>query len=520
MATVKVQAKRPGGGISNFNEEGYPIVDEKITVTMMGMRHPIQGEWENMDFFKTMEEMTNIAFEFDNPASDVFEERKTLAITGDTYPEVFFGANLSTDQQVEWGSEGYLIPLNDLIEKYAPNIQKMFEEIPETKAAVTAPDGNIYSIPQINASPIAYLSGGYWNGAWLEALGVTSDQLPTTRDEFTDLLRRFRDEDPNGNGQADEIPLMLTVQTTVGGDIPDQYILPTFGVNATMQYVDSDGTVKFGVQQDAYKDYMTYMNMLYEEKLLDNNYVTGDSVTTTAQSMANNVGIVLTAIPQNSYPVSAEEAVNYPMMQALSGDETNGEPVYAYGNNNGIVTGAFAITDKCENPEAMIRWVDYLYSEEGSIFIHYGEEGDLWEYTDEGLRQYIDHEGMSTEEYRGTITPDVGTVTPKWVREETEGSWDDPFQPTRIANTEEYLLPYAVQTFPQTFFSAEDTERRTEIITDLSKYVEEMIAGFITGTHDIEGEWDEFQQTLLDMNIEELTQIYQESYDTWAAANE
>ena len=89
----------------DVNPEGYPIVDEKITVSMMGMHHPIQGEWADLKFFKTMEEMTNIAFTFDTPSQDVFEEKKSLAIAGESYPEVFFAANLNTTQQVQWGMD-------------------------------------------------------------------------------------------------------------------------------------------------------------------------------------------------------------------------------------------------------------------------------------------------------------------------------------------------------------------------------------------------------------------------------
>lgn len=505
--------------IENFNSDGYPIVNESITVSMMGQRNPIQGDWDTLEFFEYMEGMTGISFTFDTPASDVFEEKKSLAIASESYPEVFFGANLTTSQQVDWGmNEGILIPLNDLIEKYAPNVQAMFDALPGLEASVTAPDGNIYALPQVNEAPIAYMSTGYYNGAWLQALGISQDDLPTTLDEFYDLLVRFRDEDPNGNGQADEIPLILTGSTTVG-DIPESYILPAFGINSTKQYVE-DGVVKYGAQQDNYKEYLKFLNKMYTEKLLDNSYITNDSVIANAAAKANTVGLIQTAIPQNSYDVTPEGAVDYYVLGALSSDYTNGEQRYAY-KGSYLQQGTFAITDKCENPEAMMRWVNYLYSEEGSIRIHYGPEGDLWQYTSSGLREYNEKEGMSTEEYRGGIlTPDCGTACPKWVRAETEGSWEDPFQPTRIAYTDEYVAPYAVQAFPSTYFEAEDVDRVSAINTDLDKYVEEMVAGFVVGNIDIDEKWDEFQETLVQMNVDELVEIYQTSYDIWENANQ
>lgn len=167
-----------------------------------------------------------------------------------------------------------------------------------------------------------------------------------------------------------------------------------------------------------------------------------------------------------------------------------------------------------------MRWVDYLYSEEGSLYIHYGDEGDFWEFADSGLRKHIEHEGMANEEYRGgKITPDCGTPCPKWVRPETEGSWEDPFQAIRIATTDEQIVPYMKEVFPQTYFSASDADRITVIKTDLDKYMKETVAGFVVGNLDIDAQWDEFQATLKQMNVEELISMYQTSYDNWAAAN-
>ena len=94
-----------------INLEGYePVVEDPITVTMMGQKAAIHGDWDTLEFFEIMEEMTNISFEFDTPASEVLEEKKNLALNGGTSPEVMFGTNLSRDQQVKYGSQGILLP--------------------------------------------------------------------------------------------------------------------------------------------------------------------------------------------------------------------------------------------------------------------------------------------------------------------------------------------------------------------------------------------------------------------------
>ena len=79
-------------------------------------------------------------------------------------------------------------------------------------------------------------------------------------------------------------------------------------------------------------------------------------------------------------------------------------------------------------------------------------------------------------------------------------------------------IPYGEVAFPSTFFLPDQQNRIDVIEADLNKYMEEMEAAFFTGTKDIESEYEEFIATLKKMNVEELIEIYQESYDSWADA--
>ena len=504
----------------NFNETGFPIVNEKISVSMMGSKAAIQGAWDTLKFFVEMENKTNISFTFDTPASEVFEEKKNLALAGGNYPDVFFGAGLTNAQQIKYGmDEKILIPLDDLIENYGPNIKKMFEEHPEVKQSITAPDGHIYALPNFNEGSLAKTPTWWYNGEWLEELGISADELPTTTEEFYELLKRFKTEDPNGNGETDEIPFTFITNSNLDYLDPNLYILPAFGVNSPRIYVEG-GTVKYGALEANYKEYLKYMNRLFSEELIDPEWATQDDSARIGKAKANTVGIAAQALPQNLYDVTdAEEAKAYPMAPALSSEFTDGEQRYLL-YSQGITPGAFAITEKCEYPEAMIRWADYLYGEEGSFFIHYGEEGELWKFAEDGRYEYITPDnGMTVEEYRGgIITPDCGTTTPKWVRPSTVSDWVDPFQGVRIGQVDTLAIPYGEVAFPSTFFLPDQQNRIDVIEADLNKYMEEMEAAFFTGTKDIESEYEEFIATLKKMNVEELIEIYQESYDSWADA--
>ncbi|MFD0716020.1 extracellular solute-binding protein [Paenibacillus sp. GCM10027626] len=498
---------------SNVNTEGEMASSEPITMKMMGYKHPIHGPWEEMIFFKEMEKRTNIKFVFDTPPSEGYEEKKNLAFASGEVPDVFFGANLTPGEEIKYGSQGVLLPLEDLIEEHAPNIKAMFEEMPDVKQSVTTPDGHIYALPHVNKASIAVAPTTWVNGDWLNNLNIT--ELPTTVEGLYELLKNFKDNDANKNGQADEIPLGTNNKMKDFHSV----ILPAFGVWGREVYVDDDGKVHYGAMTDGYKAYLQFMNRLWKEKLVDPASYTDTFTEMSAKGKENKVGMFVHAAPFLGFKVDKpEDNLKYPVLPALSSDinPTNTAAISA-----GIVRGVFAITSQNPDPVRTIQWVDYLYSKEGSIFVHYGPEGDLWEYADKekGLRKYIEPaNGMNTEEYRGTLTPDVGTPLPKWVRPEVERGWDDVGHEHRFKETEEKIMPHARLPFPLIYFTAEEQDQIDVISTDLKTYLDSMEAKFITGQESFD-KWDNFINTLKKMNIEQYVEINQAAYDRWKAAN-
>src|SRR5690625_7653802 len=97
----------------------------------------------------------------------------------------------------------------------------------------------------------SWASGPMWyNGQWLDALD--GEEVPKTTDELYDLLIRFRDEDPNGNGKSDEIPLI---------DIQDNntapWLIGAFGMKER-GIEEFDGKVRYSPVTDNFKEYLTY----------------------------------------------------------------------------------------------------------------------------------------------------------------------------------------------------------------------------------------------------------------------
>lgn len=186
---------------------------------------------------------------------------------------------------------------------------------------------------------------------------------------------------------------------------------------------------------------------------------------------------------------------------------------------NKVIRGTFAMTVNNPNPEAMIRWVDYLFSEQGGTESRYGYENVHWEWVNDEHTSFrkIIPDGMNGEEYRGgQITPDCGTSIPNIasvIFQALEYNENPPYT-SRLVEQSESLSPYLKAPFPQTYYSAKQNEDIAALSTDLNTYVSQMRARFITGEEPLtENSWNTYVDTLKRMNVERYIEIYQEIYD-------
>lgn len=481
-------------------KEGFPIVDEKITLSMFGPNVGV-AKWEDMKFFKEMEKKTNIAFKFNTPPNESFETQKNLLFASNELPDVFYGAALTNSDVTKYSEQGLLVPLEDLIDEYAPNIKAMLEQYPDIKKTITALDGHIYTLPSVDRTLPWNIHPMWYNGDFLEALDVK--ELPTTTDELYELLKRIKTEDPNGNGKQDEIPLIAAEMWDIR-----QWFMGFFGLNELAQGV-YDGKVKYGAIQPEFKEYLEYMNKLWEEGLLDHESFSQTGEQKGAKGKNNQVGLFANWSP-GSFK-GTEEGTKHPMMQPVAGPNVD-KPVIPISPGQSI--NQFAISNVNKYPEATMRWIDYSYSPEGAAFLHGLDEGDVWEYTDEDKTKRKMKEGA--EEIRGKMTPAYGIPVPMWTHEEYVQSLAGEYDQFRDKETEEKILKYGQVALPQLFLTAEELDQIAGINADIVAYVEQMEAKFITGAEPISN-WDKYVKTAKDIGIDKIVEVYQTAYDRYEA---
>lgn len=491
--------------LANFNETGYPIVDEPITLELMARRSPIQPVWDEMGYFQEMEKLTNIKFKFRTAAGEDYTQAKQLALASMDLPDLFFGGELTPNDEADFGAQGILIPLEDLIEEHAPNFKKLLEENPEIRASITAPDGHIYALPGIDQNTTSKTPIMWLNGKWLEALGADK---PETMDEFYELLKAFKEQNP---GNIEEV---IPLTAANAGELR-LGLLANFGlVQQDGIYVDDNGKVQLAWNQPEFKEYLTFMNRLYSEQLLDNQMFSH----TWEQFIAKGkqVGVLST------WPIvmvgfhDPSEAMNYPVLAPMT-SKTNPNKLAV--EMSEIRRGRAAITSKNPHPEATMRWIDHAYSEEGTILARLGIEGKTYSWNEEGQWILLADEGLSTTQTNAKHAPGVGTNVPMVLTSDffaKEGG-----NPTILAIYEwisEELIPYAKLPFPLVYYTEDEIDVINQFKMDIDTYFQQMEAKFITGAESIEKGWDRYVKTLQSIGLDDYLEAYQSAYDRWAAA--
>lgn len=500
--------------LDNLNESGMPIVKEPIELDIFARQALVSNDnWNDVLVFNTYRDLTNIDVNFKMVPDNVITEKLNLTLGGGDLPDAFHSIFLSNSDMMKYGKQGVFLPLNDLIDEYAPNFKKILEENPVIEKQITFPDGNIYGFPKITDPEFfSYRTKEkpWINEKWLEALDM---DMPETTEDFYQYLLAVKDGDPNGNGKADEVPY--------GGREIDplfNYLSGAFGIktkgtsNANIDLDPETNELRFYPISDSYKDLLIYLNKLYSEGLIAKNIFSITDEQYRANTAEGMYGSTVFFNPEIS--VGGEKVKELTSMPMLEGP--NGDKQFVTLSPEADNKSAFIITNENENPAATVRWIDYFYGEEGMKLFFLGVEGETYEINDDGEAVYMDHivnssEGktMAQEQskyltYQGGGFPSV--TTEKYFQGTAESS-------EKAIEAAEKLRPDVIEDpWPPFIYKEEEMDKLTTFGSDIDKYVLEMRDKFIAGETSFD-EWDHYVQTLEKMNLDEYLEIKQAALD-------
>ena len=406
------------------------------------------------------------------------------------------------------GRDGGMIPLNDLIKEHAPNIQKVLDEDARFRQTAYSLDGNIYQIPKNQELKAAEF---WWiRQDWLDKLNL---KAPTTVDELHDVLYAFRNEDPNGNGLKDEIPLF----DRAGWKQPDEYL---YLWDTSLEFYPRDGKMKYEPLEENFKTGVSNMIKWYQEGLIDPEIFTRGASSRDTLLGGDLGGCTHDWVSTANYNSTLQETIPGFQMAAIAPPaDQNGVVKERVSRYPGVGWG---ISSQCKDPVTVIKFMDYFFTEEGSDLMNWGIEGDTFTRDADGSKHFTDTVLQSELTPIGYLRS-IGAQYRIGMCQDGDYEYatmkEDGIEANKLYNGhdewfDDSLPPYLDGKMALKYTSDDETEYKN-IMASIKPYVDEKFQSWILGVNDFDSEYDTFIKELKARGIDRALEINQKAYDTF-----
>lgn len=507
-----------------------PIVEEPVTMTAFVSYTRTILDFETNEMTRWMEEQTNIHWEWNavNSSEDAKAKFTLLLNSGSELPDMMMGMQISNDEKHLYGSQGLFIPLNDLVAEHGFYINDVLKAAPNFLKESAGPDGNVYVLTAYEECYHCGVAQKMWiNQVWLDKLGLA---VPTTTEELRTVLRAFKTQDPNGNGVADELAL--------SGFANSWHTRPwPFLLNAFLYTDDGnmlnvqDGAVVAAFVQPEWREGMRYVHSLFAEGLIDEEMFVRDRS-------------ALAPLVEGDPPrVGAGTVGHRGMLGAWRGGYSGGSGDFRVvpplrGPDGHVSAGYFppgpktgdsaAITKDADNPAAVYKWIDFMYSREASVRNWWGVFGVDWRWAEPGEIGINGKPAVHTN-----LGADAVFLEPQqtqaWIHSSPffmpadlfGGSSGDPeefnYEGFLIDSSHVYYDHLPDVWVPRMALDVEDAKIVSEIRPVVNSFVYESAAKFVTGRLDIndDNDWNGYLAELDKIGLPRYLEIMNAAYENY-----
>lgn len=424
---------------------------------------------------------------------ETWAEKYNIMVTSGDIPDLSVTTGPGTANFNDWVNQGIYLDLLDLYYENCPNIQKYLDD--RIIQAHKMDGGKLYGIPKPQFTETVYVI----RKDWLDNLNLP---VPSTLDELYRALKAFKEQDPERNGEHDTYGLCSedTLNTI-------SFIFSAFGCGVTPNTAenwifDENGRLTSALLAPGMKDSIVFINKLYREGILDQEWMLTKSQAYTDKLATRKVGIMPAGIQNLSY-IEKKMRESIPDSELVPIDEIKGpNGQYMPQMQKGFYMVS-SVSKKAENPEKILEFLDFLMSEEGDMMVRYGIEGITYTKTDDGklirndeaVKRYALEAGHS---FRQIMQPTTINVLPE----------NDPkaAQLVEIAKKMSNGPFYPVPTL-QPGSLKEVTARQG------ADFVINSVAAIVVSKGDPAAEWDafikEWRETGGDVLIREINELYE-----------
>jgi len=480
----------------NFQLTGMPIVREPVTLRIVYQRDTSYRPLEELTMFLELEKRTNVKADWEMIPTVGWAEKKNLLLASGDLPDVIFNKGINDIDIL--ANEKLFLPLEGLIEQYAPNIRRFFDETPDARAISTAPNGHIYNLPQYKPHMPETNFAMLINKAWLDKANLP---VPATLEEYHTALKAFADNDMNGDGsKTDEIP--LTAQWW-----KFDWVFPSFGMagESGENFFLENGEMKFRPVDPRYKEAVMYLRKLYADGCIDSESFTQTLAQYNAKIKNPNKDIVGSFLSFTKDSVlSKERAENYVVIGPLEGPygkHWNGS-VY-----NKLARNCVEVTAANKYPEVTIRWLDELFSEDMAVQLYYGTLGEDIEKTAGGMYNILPPRDEKLDYDKSKWMNAPADAAPVGVTPDLEKRIiPTPVQKDKIDINDMYLPYLPEENLPPYMLSVEQAKEIQMINTDIMPIIDQKFAKWVV-EGGIENEWDAYIDQLKKLSVDRMIEL-------------
>lgn len=460
---------------------------------------------EQMPAVQRLDELTGIKTEWEVIKGADWSTKLNLMFASGDYPDVIIAPNLDVDDEEYGVSQQLLIPLDALIDQYMPTYnERVNAEDDDPTVSLVASDGQTYAVGYLVGQNINTNQHYFINQEWLDALNL---ETPTDVETLTEVLRKFKTDDPNGNGQADEVPLEMGLDTGFYGI---RYILPLFGIPCDPEkwiYIDDNKKVQFAATQDGFRECMEWVSMCYKEGLVDAELMSQDLNTIETKLKAGDIGFFAA---WRLKAMGFDEGVAKDCVFWLPDSSTS---CYRYLE---VARPAAFITSTNQNVEATMRWLDATLETETQFSLYYGEQdatdGTGWAYNENGK---IDSINDGTVEIRNYLDCNTMFFAPGKYLSDTFNMPEQRVEKTEYSLKSDeagIIQKYSNDYLDMAPLTSEQLQSSALTETDINNAVVENIANFVVnGVTD--DSWNSFVSMFDGMGVADYVKMYQEAID-------
>jgi len=459
--------------------------------------------FQEIPFFQEWQKRTGVDLTFIQPPANQAKESMNVLLASGELPDMM---------EYEWDSfpggpdkaiaDGYILRLNDVIDRYAPHLRAYLDEHPDVDKMVKTGSGNYYVFPFIRGDDrLLTYQGPIIRKDWLDELGLP---IPETIGEWHDALKAFKER------KGVKAPLtFLGVPSPLFG-LDSGAFIGAFGVRNGF-YVDG-GKVKFGPVEPGFKQFLAVFREWYKEGLIDPNIATVDTETMGANMTSGRSGATIwnagAGIGTWEPIVRQRDAgaqfapAPYPVLNK------GNRPMFGQRTNPYVGTGGVAISAKSAHVEEAARMLDYGYSPEGHLLFNFGIEGV----------SYTMKDGYPT--YTDLIMNNPDKLVPSQeLAMYTRANYFGPFVQDGRYLEQYYVLPEqkdaarslsdadaALDELPPISMTEGENAELSAIMQDVDALVDEMSLKIIFGIEPLES-YDEYVSEIRSLGIERAIAI-------------